>query len=278
MKAFPQFSRMPEVFWASVKFVSQEIGYKDRRTNAVKVYSEQEITKLFELHRLSINTKLIRDIAYYSKLRAAALNDFAKSNLMDVSEAHNVFSKLYEIYSENGFLCSIPMNKQKGDKKQTAYFTAIINILTEKTIREEGLFEGTKGFDDDPRSLMYVIDDEGYIQGASSRRLDGAYPSLVNPQIMWEIKEYYYTTTFGSRVADAVYETQLDGYEMRDISERVGYPIKHVLFVDGYKTWWTDGKPYLCRIIDAVNAGLLDEVIIGREVLERWPEFIRENI
>ena len=30
---------------------------------------------------------------------------------------------------------------------------------------------------------------------------------------LWEIKEYYYTTTFGSRVADGVYETLLDGLE-----------------------------------------------------------------
>lgn len=278
MKAFPHFRRMSEDFWAVVKFVSQEIGYTDRRTKTIRVYSEQEIAELFELHRLAMDKKLICDIAYYSRLRAAALNDFAKSNLMDAQGVHDVFDELFEIYSENGLLCSLPMNKQKGEKKQTAYFTAIINILTENTIREKGLFDGTKGFDDDPRSLMYVIDDEGYVVGASSRRFDGAYPSLVNPKIIWEVKEYYYTTTFGSRVADGVYETQLDGYELRDISERVGYPIKHVLFIDGYKTWWVDGKSYLCRIIDAVNAGLLDEVIIGREVLGRWPELIRENI
>lgn len=278
MKAFPYFRKMSEDFWAAVKFVSQEIGYKDRKTNTVRVYSEQEIAELFKLHRLTVDAKLIYDVAYYSQLRAVALNDFAKSNLMDVQSAHDIFDELHQIYSENGFLCSLPMNKQKGEKRQTAYFTAIINILAENTIRQEGLFNGTKGFDDDPRSLMYVIDEKGYLVGASSRRLDGAYPSLVNPKIIWEIKEYYYTTTFGSRVADGVYETQLDGYELRDIWERVGYPIKHVLFIDGYKTWWIDGKSYLCRIIDAVNAGLLDEVIIGREVLDRWPELIRENI
>lgn len=75
---------------------------------------------------------------------------------------------------------------------------------------------------------MYVYDDENHIVGASSRRFDGAYPNILNPRIVWEIKEYYYATTFGSRVADGVYETQLDGYEFKDISQRSGKPITHV--------------------------------------------------
>ena len=95
---------------------------------------------------------------------------------------------------------------------------------------------------------------------------------------MWEIKEYYYATTFGSRVADGVYETQLDGYEFRDISQRSGKPITHVFFLDAYKTWWEDGKSYLCRIIDILNSGLVDEVIVGREVFNRWPELLASII
>ena len=50
------------------------------------------------------------------------------------------------------------------------------------------------------------------IIGASSRRF-GAYPSIYNPKLVWEIKEYYYSKSFGSRVADAVYEQQLMIYE-----------------------------------------------------------------
>ena len=89
--------------------------------------------------------------------------------------------------------------------------------------------------------------------------------------MVWEIKEYYYATTFGSRVADGVYETQLDGFELNEIYNRTGHKIKHVFMVDAYKTWWIDGKSYLCRIIDALNAGLVDEAIFGREILTRWP-------
>ena len=39
----------------------------------------------------------------------------------------------------------------------------------------------------------------------------------LNPIAIWEIKEYYYTTTFGSRIADGVYETPLDGMELEEL-------------------------------------------------------------
>ena len=62
-----------------------------------------------------------------------------------------------------------------------------------------------------------------------SRRVDGALPSVVNPIAIWEIKEYYYTTTFGSRVADGVYESLLDGMELRELSNAGHRKIYHML-------------------------------------------------
>lgn len=35
------------------------------------------------------------------------------------------------------------------------------------------------------------------------------------------------------------------------------------------------GKSYLCRIIDMLHMGLVDEVIMGKEVFERWPQILR---
>ena len=74
-----------------------------------------------------------------------------------------------------------------------------------------------QNFDADPRRLT-VVTQEGRPLRTFSRRMDGAYPSVIDPVAVWEVKEYYGTTTFGSRVADAVYETMLDGYELRDFS------------------------------------------------------------
>ena len=107
-----------------------------------------------------------------------------------------------------------------------------------------------------------------------SRRVDGAYPSIINPKAIWEIKEYYYTTTFGSRVGDGVYETQLDGWELREVKESLGIYTAHYLITDDYFTWWEKGKSYLCRIIDSMHMGLLTEALFGKEVIERIPELV----
>ena len=275
MQAFAEFRGMSSSFWAMVRFVSQELKYT--KGGVVRTYTEREIADLLQSYGLRTDRRQIRNIVEYSQLRADVLNCFVRNNLMDAQTARAEFERLYPIHRDNGFLCSLPMNKQKGEMKQIAYFTAIINILAECTIRDAGMFVGEKCFNDDPRSLMYVIDG-GEVVGASSRRMDGAYPDIINPRMIWEIKEYYYTTTFGSRVADGVYETQLDGYELRDISDRTEGNISHVLFIDGYKTWWEDGKSYLCRIVDMLNAGLVDEVIIGREVIDRWPDVLAATL
>jgi hypothetical protein len=123
----------------------------------------------------------------------------------------------------------------------------------------------------DPRELTTFTRD-GVPVRTLARRVDGAFPSAVNPIALWEIKEYYYTTTFGSRVADGVYETLLDGLELEEMEQNEGIRASHYLFVDSRFTWWKCGRSYLCRLIDMLNMGYATEVIFGREVLERIPE------
>ena len=197
---------------------------------------------------------------------------------MDAETSEKEFNKLFEFYQAEHLTCLIPMNKQKGSKRKIAFFTSIINILTELTIRSVVNSVSSKGFDDDPHNLAYIRSTDGSIIGASSRRFDGIYPNISNPEIVWEIKEYYYTKSFGSRIADGIYETQLDGFEFKELYNRTGKKVYHILFVDAYSTWWLKGKSYLCRIIDMLNAGFVDEVIIGREVLTRWPELLSSII
>jgi hypothetical protein len=109
-----------------------------------------------------------------------------------------------------------------------------------------------------------------------ARRVDGAFPKTVNPVAVWEIKEYYHTTTFGSRVADGVYETLLDGMELEELREHEAVEVKHYLIVDAHYTWWDCGRSYLCRIIDMLHMGYVDEVLFGREVVERLPGLVKE--
>jgi hypothetical protein len=140
-----------------------------------------------------------------------------------------------------------------------------------------GTFAKEYGFDADPHSLTTVTRGNQPLR-TLARRLDGAFPSIVNPIAVWEIKEYYYTTTFGSRVADGVYETLLDGMEIEELQESEKITVKHYLFADSHFTWWACGKSYLCRIIDMLHMGYVDEVLFGREVVSELPRIVKEWI
>lgn len=275
MQAFDEFKGMDASFWAFVKYVSENLGYTERSEGLVKKYPIETIKALCEERDINASEDVIVNVALYSKMRADLLNRFAESMLMDAQTASEEYKNYEMLHRVGNYYCKLPLNKQKGAMKQVAFFTSIINIIAEKTIREFTGNSNSLGFDDDPRSLAYIWDTDGNIIGASSRRFDGAYPSIENPELVWEIKEYYYATTFGSRVADGVYETQLDGFELRELYERTGRRIYHVLFIDAYRTWWVQGKSYLCRLVDAMNSGVVDEVIVGREVFTRWPELLR---
>lgn len=278
MKAFEQFQNKDAAFWALVKYVSENLGYTKRGQNLVISYSEDDITQLFSENKINYDNSVIKDVSLYSEHRASLLNNFVEQNLMNAEKADAEFRRLEMIHRTGEYFCKLPLNKQKGAMRQIAFFTAIINIIAEKTIREITGDKNDIGFDDDPHGLAYIIDSNGQIIGASSRRFDGAYPSIENPKIVWEIKEYYYATTFGSRVADGVYETQLDGFEFNEIYDRTDKKVYHVLFIDAYGTWWEKGKSYLCRLVDALNYGVVDEVIVGREVFSRWPELLKSII
>ena len=278
MQAFSKFEDMDTSFWAFIKYISETLGYTNRGSGLVKKYSVSTIKKLCEKQGINIPENIMIHAAQYSEMRADLLNGFVENMLMDAETAREEYQNWERLHRIGNYYCKIPLNKQKGTMKQVAFFTAMINIIAENTIREITGNNNSPGFDDDPKGLAYIWDDNGKIIGASSRRFDGAYPSIRNPKLVWEIKEYYYATTFGSRVADGVYETQLDGFEFKEIYKRTGRKVYHVLFVDAYRTWWIQGKSYLCRLVDAMNSGVVDEVIVGREILTRWPELLRSII
>jgi hypothetical protein len=272
MKADPKFATLPKSFWAAVRSVSQEVGYTIRGKSQVKIPTVGEIRRSFE--SLCLNPDRIGDaenptdlanmlLAYYEH-RANILNNFVEPRLMDVKRARSEFDALKKKLKPS---CPIPLNKQKGKKKTPAYFTGIINMLVEAN---------SKGLpcDYDPRELTTVIRG-GIPLRTLARRVDGAFPSTVNPVAIWEVKEYYYTTTFGSRVADGVYETLLDGMELEELREHENVKVLHYLMLDARYTWWDDGKSYLCRIVDMLHMGYTDEVLFGYEVVERLPELVK---
>ena len=126
----------------------------------------------------------------------------------------------------------------------------------------------------DPR-ILTTVTTGGVPLRTLSRRVDGAFPDAINPIAVWEIKEYYYTTTFGSRVADGVYETLLDGMELEELFQSENIKVHHYLILDDYFTWWECGRSYLCRVIDLLHMGYVDEVLFGSEVIEEMPRIVR---
>lgn len=274
MKPNKSFLNLPKSFWASIRLISQEVGYTERLTGQIKIPSNNEILK--SLENLGIDFSSLQKqntdkgsfgkyLSEYFSYRANVLNNYVEPRLMDAKKAEKTFNSLFKKLRPS---CPIPMNKQKGVMKKPAYLTGLVNMLIE---------ENSSGLpcDYDPHQLTTITRDNLPVR-TFARRVDGAFPNSINPIAVWEIKEYYYTTTFGSRVADGIYETLLDGLEIEELREHENLDVKHYLIVDAYDTWWKQGKSYLCRIIDMLHMGYIDEALFGYEVIERMPEIVKE--
>lgn len=270
MKPDQRFIKQPKYFWANVRSLSQKLGYTAKGgAGQIKIFSIDEIVgglKSLDLSSAHVvdakgkPTTLGTTLHGYFAHRAAILNDYVRPRLMDKERAAKEFQALYKKLKPR---CPIPMNKQKGEKQGEAYLTGIINMLIEQGI-------GDLTCDYDPRVLTTITRDGAPLR-TLSRRVDGAFPGIINPVAIWEVKEYYNTKTFGSRVGDGVYETLLDGMELEELLEHEKIEVKHYLMVDDEFTWWQCGRSYLCRIVDMLHMGYVDEVLFGYEVIEQLP-------
>ena len=192
------FLNQPRAFWAYVRLISQAVGYTVRGKGQIKVPTVQEMADALDglgldgtrLLKPDGATKLAQMLHAYFDYRASTLNTFVEPRLMDKDKARRLFEKMKAQLSPK---IPIPMNKQKGEKMAPAYLTAIVNMLIETNASGVDC-------DYDPRALTTVTQGGAPLR-TLSRRVDGAFPRAVNPIAVWEIKEYYHTTTFGSRVA-----------------------------------------------------------------------------
>lgn len=109
----------------------------------------------------------------------------------------------------------------------------------------------------------------------TARNLDGAIPSLSDPVIIWEVKEYWGKTKGGSKMSDGVYECHLVGRELREFEELSGITVTHAVFVDG-KEQWGHRKSDLKRLIDLTHQGFIDQLFVGSDVETQWSQFLLE--
>jgi hypothetical protein len=189
MKPNPEFVKLPKSFWAAVKTVSQECGYTVRGKGTVKIPTPDEIRAAFVSLGLSedaLNTKvngkpLLEMLGAYFKYRADTLNNDVEPLLMDATEAKKQFDALHKKLKPK---CPLPMNKQKGKMKASAYLTGMVNMLIEANCN--GL-----PVNYDPRELTTVTQNGAPLR-TLSRRVDGAFPAPINPIAIWKSKN---TTT-----------------------------------------------------------------------------------
>ena len=275
MRAHPSFNNLDKEFWAHIRLLSQKLGYTERGTGNVYTPTIAEITQALLSEKLTIDhivnnettTEYGNEILNYFSYRANILNTQVRNKLMDLEKAKLLYEK---ILSRQKYQIPPVRNKQKGDKQQIAYLSTITNMLIESKV-------GSQSFDYDPRQLTLITMNNRPLR-TLSRRMDGAFPSVINPIAVWEIKEYYHTTTFGSRIADGVFETLLDGMEIEEMRLETGVEIEHVLIIDAYYTWWECGRSYLCRLIDLLNMGYVDELLFGSEIEETLPLLVQKWI
>lgn len=292
MKPNPAFVRLTNEFWANIRTISQKVGYTEKQraprgtrkaVSPIKIPTLDEIISAYAALDLDSShlasqsakpTRLGKKVLGYFEYRANVLNQIVEPLLMTAEQAAALFAKLQ---TQLGASALVPMNKQSDDKKKPAYLTAIVNMLIEGNL-------GGLPCNYNPQALTTVTHNRQPFR-TLARRVDGAFPGPVDPIAVWEIKEYYYTTTFGSRVADGVYESLLDGMELEELDAALRSPaarkrgephIQHLLMVDAHFTWWIKGRSYLCRIIDMLHMGYVDEVLFGKEVVERLPEIAQQ--
>ena len=67
----------------------------------------------------------------YFQYRADILNTYVEPRLMRLEEARATFQDMQSRLNPS---CPLPMNKQKGEKKDLAFFTGIINMLSSRKL------------------------------------------------------------------------------------------------------------------------------------------------
>jgi hypothetical protein len=181
--------------------------------------------------------------------------------------------------SENGalhFCKKIGVTVEKTSTKNPGHHQsskALVAAVTEISSKIAKEFDLTIDIDPQHRCVWFQ---EKHLY-VTARNLDGAIPCLVNPFVVWEIKEYWGKKQGGSKMSDAVYECLLVGRELREYEEKHHSRIYHAVFIDGKEQWECRESDFI-RFIDLFNQGIIDELVIGSDVELSWEKALKEII
>lgn len=187
----------------------------------------------------------------------------ALSRLRDEKEA-------LELCSRNGWSVEATTTQSQDHHQSSKALIAAVSNIATRVVSRRGLT-----LEANPQSRCVWL--ERNQLHVTARNLDGAIPGLTNPRVVWEIKEYWGKTSGGSKMSDAVYECNLVGRELREYEERSRVQVEHVVFVDGREQWHAR-KSDLARFVDLLNQGLINALLVGRDVETDWERSLGEML
>jgi hypothetical protein len=261
-------------FWQTVRMCVDVLGARAAKRQEQPL-SESELLAALRAKRTSASEAFVRHLEEHPELTTRVANylharvlavEYMLAHLRTEDEAQD------DLRTTAGDVVIAQYGTQSEDHHQSSkVMVATVNWLTANELTNRGV-----GFDRDPQARAAVFEPGRIL--VTARRLDGAIPGLLNPQALWEIKEYWGGNERqggGSKMSDAIYECHLVGAELRMYEDKGGRRVLHYLIFDG-RYQWQKRRSDLARAYDLLSCDLLDELVVGDEVLHEWPRIVRE--
>lgn len=207
------------------------------------------------------------------KAHIDALGQYLDASMADL---HNAFERFRTEEEANAFCRKLGVKVEKTRTRNKGHHQsskALIAAVT--TIASRVCAKYRVELESDPQRRCVWCTRQGL--HVSARNLDGAIPGLLNPAVVWEIKEYWGQTSGGSKMSDAVYECNLVGRELREFEETAAVSVAHIVFLDG-KAQWTTRRSDVVRFLDLFHQGLIDYLMVGRDVEGDWEPLLTKLI
>lgn len=246
--------------WDYIRFYSVVQRQKKEIREAWKEKLRNSTMEIDEDHELPIPAEHVT--LFFDYLQGREEDFETATGLLRVEEEANAFC------DRIGVEVSEVRTRSQDHHQSSAAMVAAVSHIAKEHCSARGLDLSIAP----TRRCVWLVGNQLHV---TARNLDGAIPSLDSPKMVWEIKEYWGKTKGGSKMSDAVYECALVGLELREFEERTGAPrAVHTVFVDG-KEQWSHRKSDLKRFIDLFHQGIIDHLVVGREVETEWEELLR---
>lgn len=262
--------RWDDPFWHVVRMLADQPAAQRRYADAI---SPSQIMDLLR----SAGTPAADALALYLQKREDALQRLSSywSKRREVSETAFSLMRTEEEAKRDYATVSDQVLQSYGVQLAGYHASPKVLVNTVDAVIYRECKKANVPVNTNPQSRAALLSDEHI--WVSPRRLDGALPDLLNPVALWEIKEYWGKTGGGSKMSDAIYELHLVGLELRMFEAEFGVHVNHYAILDGLEQWRAR-KSDVRRTVDLLYMGLLDEVVVGSEVISEWPRIVMENI